>query len=29
MSEVTGVEANYDERRDAELTANFIKVGTL
>lgn len=25
MSEVTGVEANYDERRDAELTANFIK----
>ena len=24
MSEVTGVEANYDERRDAELTANFI-----
>lgn len=25
MSEVTGVEANYDERRDAELTANFFK----
>lgn len=25
MSEATGVEANYDERRDAELTANFIK----
>ncbi len=25
MSEVTGVEANYDERRDAELTANYIK----
>ncbi|MBI3511396.1 MAG: asparagine synthase (glutamine-hydrolyzing) [Bacteroidetes bacterium] len=25
MSEVTGVEANYDERRDAELTANFYK----
>jgi asparagine synthase (glutamine-hydrolysing) len=25
MSKVTGVEANYDERRDAELTANFIK----
>lgn len=25
MSEVTGAEANYDERRDAELTANFIK----
>jgi asparagine synthase (glutamine-hydrolysing) len=25
MSQVTGVEANYDERRDAELTANFIK----
>lgn len=25
MTEVTGVEANYDERRDAELTANFIK----
>jgi asparagine synthase (glutamine-hydrolysing) len=25
MSEVTGVEANFDERRDAELTANFIK----
>lgn len=25
MSEVTGVEANYDERRDAELTANHIK----
>jgi asparagine synthase (glutamine-hydrolysing) len=25
MSEVTGVEANYDERRDAELMANYIK----
>jgi asparagine synthase (glutamine-hydrolysing) len=25
MSEVTGVEANYDERRDAELLANFFK----
>lgn len=25
MSEVTGVEANYDERRDAELTANYFK----
>jgi asparagine synthase (glutamine-hydrolysing) len=25
MSEVTGVEANYDERRDAELMANHIK----
>jgi len=25
MSEVTGVEANYDERRDAELMANFYK----
>ena len=25
MSEVTGVEANYDERRDAELMANFFK----
>lgn len=25
MSQVTGVEANYDERRDAELTANYIK----
>jgi asparagine synthase (glutamine-hydrolysing) len=25
MSEVTGVEANYDERRDAELTANTFK----
>jgi asparagine synthase (glutamine-hydrolysing) len=25
MSEVNGVEANYDERVDAELTANFIK----
>jgi asparagine synthase (glutamine-hydrolysing) len=25
MSQVTGVEANYDERRDAELTANFVK----
>lgn len=25
MSEVTGVEANYDERRAAELTANYIK----
>ena len=25
MSMVTGVEANYDERRDAELTANYIK----
>jgi asparagine synthase (glutamine-hydrolysing) len=25
MSQATGVEANYDERRDAELTANFIK----
>lgn len=25
MSQVTGVESNYDERRDAELTANFIK----
>lgn len=25
MSEVTGVEANYDERRDAELIANYFK----
>ncbi len=25
MSEVTGVESNYDERRDAELMANFFK----
>jgi len=25
MSEVSGVEANYDERRDAELTANYFK----
>lgn len=25
MSSVTGVEANYDERRDAELMANFFK----
>jgi asparagine synthase (glutamine-hydrolysing) len=25
MSEVTGVESNYDERRDAELTANYFK----
>lgn len=25
MSEVTGIEANFDERRDAELMANFIK----
>ncbi len=25
MSEVTGVEVNYDERRDAELMANFYK----
>ncbi|MBK7637075.1 MAG: asparagine synthase C-terminal domain-containing protein [Saprospiraceae bacterium] len=25
MSEVTGVEANYDERRDAELLANHFK----
>ncbi|HRI00231.1 MAG TPA: asparagine synthase (glutamine-hydrolyzing) [Saprospiraceae bacterium] len=25
MSGATGVEVNYDERRDAELTANFIK----
>ncbi|MFN4083077.1 MAG: asparagine synthase (glutamine-hydrolyzing) [Bacteroidia bacterium] len=25
MSSVTGVEANYDERRDAELMANFLK----
>ena len=25
MSEVTGVEANYDERRDAELMANYLK----
>ncbi len=25
MSEVTGVESNYDERRDAELTANHFK----
>jgi phosphomannomutase len=25
MSEVTGVEANYDERRDAELMANHFK----
>lgn len=25
MSQVTGIEANYDERRDAELTANYIK----
>lgn len=25
MSEVTGIEANYDERRDAELMANFFK----
>ncbi len=25
MSQVTGVEANYDERREAELTANYIK----
>lgn len=25
MSQVTGVESNYDERRDAELTANYIK----
>jgi asparagine synthase (glutamine-hydrolysing) len=25
MSQVTGVEANYDERRDAELMANYIK----
>lgn len=25
MSEITGVEANYDERRDAELMANFYK----
>jgi asparagine synthase (glutamine-hydrolysing) len=25
MSEATGVEANYDERRDAELMANFFK----
>jgi asparagine synthase (glutamine-hydrolysing) len=25
MSAVTGVEANYDERRDAELTANYFK----
>lgn len=25
MSEVTGVEANYDERRDAELMANYFK----
>ncbi len=25
MSEVTGVEVNYDERRDAELTANHFK----
>jgi asparagine synthase (glutamine-hydrolysing) len=25
MSEVTGVEANYDERRDAELMANHLK----
>ena len=25
MSEVTGVEANYDERRDAELLANYFK----
>ena len=25
MSEVTGVEANYDERRDAEMMANFFK----
>ncbi len=25
MSEVTGVEANYDERRDAEITANYFK----
>jgi asparagine synthase (glutamine-hydrolysing) len=25
MSEVTGVEANYDERRDAELMANYYK----
>jgi asparagine synthase (glutamine-hydrolysing) len=25
MSEVTGVEANYDERRDAEMMANYFK----
>jgi asparagine synthase (glutamine-hydrolysing) len=25
MSEITGIEANYDERRDAELLANFFK----
>ena len=25
MSEITGVEANYDERRDAELTANYFR----
>jgi asparagine synthase (glutamine-hydrolysing) len=25
MSEITGVEVNYDERRDAELMANFFK----
>ncbi|QNL20889.1 asparagine synthase (glutamine-hydrolyzing) [Hyphobacterium sp. CCMP332] len=25
MNEVTGVETNYDERRDAELTANYYK----
>lgn len=25
MSEITGVEANYDERRDAELIANYFK----
>jgi asparagine synthase (glutamine-hydrolysing) len=25
MSEVTGIEANYDERRDAELMANYFK----
>ena len=25
MSEITGVEANYDERRDAELMANYYK----
>ncbi len=25
MSEVTGIEANYDERRDAELMANYLK----
>lgn len=25
MSEVTGVEANYDERRDAEIMANYFK----